>query len=132
MIERWKAARMTRKGFNRRKERAIVSSRRQVPLSDAAQTALDALRAVTGDTSKVVPRMTGPSLSRVFSDDITALGLSGSLHSLRHSYGAHLVMAGVPLRTLQVLMGHASFATTERYAHIGEDHLRDQARPVSL
>jgi site-specific recombinase XerD len=41
-------------------------------------------------------------------------------------------MAGVPLRTLQVLMGHAIVKTTERYAHIGEDHLRAQAKLVSL
>ena len=41
-------------------------------------------------------------------------------------------MAGVPLRTVQVLMGHASFKTTERYAHLGEDHLRNQALKVSL
>lgn len=105
---------------------------RRIPLSKAAITALKALRKRDGKTDHVLPRITAESLSRAFLQDVARCGLRGSLHSLRHTYGAHLVMAGVPLRTVQVLMGHASFKTTERYAHIGEDHLRDQARLVSL
>lgn len=104
---------------------------RQVPLSDKAKTAAAALmKRSTKDY--VLPRMTGESLSRAFLRDAAARGLAGSFHSLRHTYGAHLVMAGVPLRTVQVLMGHASFATTERYAHVGKDHLREQAKLVNL
>lgn len=105
---------------------------RRIPLSQAAIEAAEVLISLYGSTGYVLPRITAPSLSRAFAKDCTALGLGGSLHSLRHSYGAHMVMAGVPLRTLQVLMGHASFKTTERYAHIGEDHLRAQARLVNL
>lgn len=103
---------------------------RQVPLSAGALQALKALKAAGGE--HVLPRITAESLSRAFLQDVARLGLRGSLHSLRHTYGAHLVMAGVPLRTVQVLMGHASFKTTERYAHLGKDHLRDKARLVSL
>lgn len=105
---------------------------REVPLSDSARAALARLKRMTGKRDYVLPRMTGPSLSRAFLAEAHARGLAGSLHSLRHTYGAHLVMAGVPLRTLQVLMGHASFVTTERYAHIGKDHLREQAKLVNL
>ena len=36
------------------------------------------------------------------------------------------------LRTVQVLMGHASFTTTERYAHVGEDHLQEKAKALCL
>lgn len=102
---------------------------RQVPLSEGAVTALKGLQ---NSTAYVLPRITAESLSRAFLQDVARCGLGGSLHSLRHTYAAHLVMAGVPLRTVQVLMGHSSFKTTERYAHIGKDHLRDQARLVSL
>jgi integrase len=105
---------------------------RQVPLSDSALIALRALKRRTGKQTYVLPRMTGPSLSRAFRIDVEARKLAGSLHSLRHTYGAHLVMAAVPLRTVQVLMGHASYVTTERYAHVGGDHLRDQARLINL
>ena len=90
------------------------------------------LRRRAGKDPYVLPRITSESLSRAFLTDAGRLALDGSLHSLRHTYGAHLVMAGVPLRTVQVLMGHASFKTTERYAHLGKDHLRRQALRVSL
>lgn len=103
---------------------------RQVPLSAGAIEALKSLK-VEG-AQFVLPRITAESLSRAFLQDVARLDLQGSLHSLRHTYGAHLVMAGVPLRTVQVLMGHASIKTTERYAHLGKDHLRDKARLVSL
>lgn len=105
---------------------------RRIPLSDSAKEALERLIAKYGKTGYVLPRITPESLSRNFLHNCKSLKLGGSLHSLRHTYAAHLVMAGVPLRTLQVLMGHASFKTTERYAHIGEDHLREQARLVNL
>ncbi len=105
---------------------------REVPLSDGALEALERLKKVRRLDGFVLPRITAPSLSRAFVTDAERLKLCGSLHSLRHSYAAHMVMEGVPLRTLQVLMGHASFATTERYAHIGKNHLRDQAMRVSL
>jgi integrase len=40
----------------------------------------------------------------------------GRFHDLRHTYGTEMAAAGVPMRTLQEWMGHASIKTTERYA----------------
>jgi integrase len=37
-------------------------------------------------------------------------------HDLRHTYGTLMAGAGVPLRVLRGLMGHASYSTTEEYA----------------
>jgi len=37
-------------------------------------------------------------------------------HDLRHTYGTHMAGAGVPMRTLQELMGPRSLQTTETYA----------------
>ncbi len=50
---------------------------------------------------------------------------AATVHALRHSFGAHLRMAGVPLANIADLMGHADLSTTQIYAQVQIDHLRD-------
>lgn len=45
-------------------------------------------------------------------------------HALRHTFGTELARAGVPIHTIQQMMGHASIQTTLRYMHTNEDAQR--------
>ncbi len=49
-------------------------------------------------------------------------------HVLRHTFASHLAMRGVPLRTIQTLMGHSSITITERYAHLMPESTRDAVK----
>jgi integrase len=47
-----------------------------------------------------------------------------TVHGLRHSFGAHLRMAGVNLADIGDLLGHKDLATTQIYAKVQQEHLR--------
>lgn len=85
---------------------------REVPLNRYASWALrhlpDPIVSVHMDT-----------VSDWFARDAAKAKVGGSLHRLRHTFCAHMVMAGVPLRRVQILAGHADYGTTEKYyAHL--------------
>lgn len=54
-----------------------------------------------------------------------ACRLSGKLttHSLRRTFATELLNRGASLRAIQVLLGHSSLATTERYLSVTDEQL---------
>lgn len=47
------------------------------------------------------------------------------LHDLRHTYASRLLEKGIPIEEVSRLLGHASLATTQRYAHRGKKQWTD-------
>jgi site-specific recombinase XerD len=45
-------------------------------------------------------------------------------HDNRHTFCSRLVLAGVDIRTVAALAGHATIQMTMRYAHLSPDHNR--------
>ena len=48
-----------------------------------------------------------------------------NFHSLRHTFASWLVQKGVSIYEVSKLLGHADITTTQIYAHLRSDDLRD-------
>ena len=113
------------------------NKQRMVPLVGQAKTWLALQLKHRPDPNKpaIFQNLKGGRLSRMAAFTIVrnAAGRAGttqtiSPHTLRHSYATHLVMAGVDLKAVQDLLGHASITTTEIYTHLDRSYLQETIR----
>lgn len=101
---------------------------RQIPLNDIAINILKSLPTLNGENEFIFPNPdTGlPFTSIYYAWDYIRIkaGLKHvRMHDLRHNFASWLVMNGSSLYTVQHILGHADPKTTQRYAHLSNEHL---------
>jgi site-specific recombinase XerD len=53
-------------------------------------------------------------------------------HSMRHAFAVHLLEQGTDVRTIQLLLGHRSLATTAKYLRIATSKVCSTSSPLDL
>jgi integrase len=104
-----------------------------LPLSEKALDLLRALKKLTKDHSSYLfpGRVPGEPIKEVKTFWNTVLKKAGlenvRVHDLRHTHASHLVSSGLSLSIVGKLLGHTQASTTQRYAHLADEPLRQAA-----
>lgn len=81
-------------------------------------------------------RISVRSIDRKFEEYLLASGLSGKItpHTIRHTIATHWLEKGMDLKTIQMLLGHSSLATTTIYTQVStrlKREVYDKAHPLA-
>lgn len=82
-------------------------------------------------------RLTTRSIDRKFEEYLNKSGLVGKItpHTIRHTIATHWLERGMDLKTIQVLLGHSSLATTTIYTQVSSRLKREvyeKTHPLEL
>jgi len=70
--------------------------------------------------------LTKRALQKAFTRCAAMAGLHDrNIHRLRHTYTTYLLEAGAPLPFVQRQLGHASISSTQRYAGVAREHIKE-------
>lgn len=85
--------------------------------------------------NKLGTRLSARSVDRKFDKYLLSSGLAGKVtpHTIRHTIATHWLENGMDLKTIQVLLGHSSLATTTIYTQVStkvKKETYDKAHPL--
>ena len=116
----WNQIDFTRKVVKLKKTKNHLA--REVPMNSDVLASFEEFR---GDRKKPAGRVFSIANSKGWFE--SARAKSGvkdfRWHDCRHTFCFRLAMAGVPLKTIQVLAGHKTISITARYAHLAPNTL---------
>lgn len=89
---------------------------------------------ISMNTGNDCGRIYPPSIQQVVRELCRKAGISRriTVHSFRHGFGTRFNNAGMNVRTLQELMGHAKIGTTMIYMHKDESQLEQEYRQFNM
>ncbi len=101
-----------------------------VPLNDDA---IAAIQSQVGKDDELVFPIT-PINWKTWKASLRRAGLPETMrfHDLRHTFASWHAMAGTPLHVIQELGGWRSAAMLQRYAHLSQSHLIEQAKNINI
>ena len=105
---------------------------RYYPLSQTFKTILESLG--PKEQGRIWCKWTHPdTVSHKVKASLKSAGLGHlHLHALRHTFASHFIESGGDLRTLQDLLGHTEYRTTEIYAHVSDEHQAKEIERIRL